>query len=282
MRPFLIFTFFLFIGTFGFSQDVILKRDGKKIEAKVLEVSSTQIKYKREDQQDGPLRTIPVYDVKEIIYEDGTWDTFDQEGPGETPKNETGPPEPRTKAKDHILGNGFFLDGMICYAMGSEMHEISVYDPITFNYTYTTESVLRNYIGINIRLGHKWYFGSSEKWRPGIQATWARIGVFFAPDITDYSPKFTLSLLNAGFANAIKFNDDNGMEANANVGFTMNGIPLPGSGSTPDIGIIYSAEVKFRHKAFAVGIDFSRINLNIGYADRSSLNVIALTVGFKM
>ena len=52
MRPFLIFTFFFFIGTFGFSQDVILKKDGKKIEAKVLEVSTTQIKYKREDQQD--------------------------------------------------------------------------------------------------------------------------------------------------------------------------------------------------------------------------------------
>ena len=88
MKPFLIFTFFLFIGTFGFSQDVILKRDGKKIEAKVLEVSSTLIKYKREDQQDGPLRTIPIYDVKEIIYEDGTWDTFDQKGPKETSKNE--------------------------------------------------------------------------------------------------------------------------------------------------------------------------------------------------
>lgn len=286
MKKTLFVTAILLLSNFSFSQDVIIKRDGSKLEVKVIEITTSVIKYRNFNQLEGPLRNIAISEVNEIIYEDGQWDKFDEKVVVAREEEVIEEYTPR-KPKDHILGNGLFLDGMICYAIGTQQQENysgGYYDSFG-NYipgATIISTVDRNYIGLNVRLGHKWYFGSSGKWRPGIQATWARIGVFFAPDITDYNPKFTLSLLNAGFANAFKFNNDNGLEANANVGFTMNSIPLPGLGNTPDIGIIYGAELKYRHKAFAVGLDFSRINLNLGDAYRSSMNVIALTVGFKM
>ena len=287
MRPFLIFTFFLFIGTFGFSQDVILKRDGKKIEAKVLEVSSTQIKYKREDQQDGPLRTIPVYDVKEIIYEDGTWDTFDQEGPGETPKNETGPPEPRTKAKDPLFDSGVFLDLILGYAGTTDGWYQYEWDPITGTYNDVYTSYPLNFFTLNIKFGNKFYLGSKDKmWRPGIQANWMRLGINV--DVNNPSTLITgpknFSFANVGMANVFKFTDDIGLEMNFTTGFNLD-INLNNSILTYGLG--FSPELKFRYKNLAVGLDYLRIQ---GFSESDSgqaykfnrdWNIIGLSVGAK-
>ena len=289
MRPFLIFTFFLFIGTFGFSQDVILKRDGKKIEAKVLEVSSTLIKYKREDQQDGPLRTIPIYDVKEIIYEDGSWDTFDQEQPTETPKNEIGTPEPRTKTKDPLIESGSFLDLILGYAGTTEeniCYQCGPFDPITGPTDLHIVSPL-NFFTFNIKFGSKFYLGSKDKmWRPGIQANWIRLGINV--DVNNPSTLITgpknFSLANVGMANVFKFTDDIGLEVNFTTGFNFDIDPYYG---ILTYGIGFSPELKFRYKNLAVGLDYLRIQ---GFSESDSgqaykfnrdWNIIGISVGAK-
>jgi hypothetical protein len=61
-----------------FSQDVITKKSGEEIQAKVLEVGQTDIKYKYFNNPDGPAFTIPKSDVLMIRYENGVKDIFSE------------------------------------------------------------------------------------------------------------------------------------------------------------------------------------------------------------
>ncbi len=71
MRTFLLvlFTCFSFV---GFGQDIIVKKNGWTINSKVIEITQTEIKYKRFDNLDGPIITIPKDDILVISYENGT------------------------------------------------------------------------------------------------------------------------------------------------------------------------------------------------------------------
>jgi hypothetical protein len=60
--------------TISFSQDLITKKNGEEIKAKILEVTQSEIKYKNFDQQSGPLFTIQKSEIFMIRYENGTKD----------------------------------------------------------------------------------------------------------------------------------------------------------------------------------------------------------------
>lgn len=53
------------------AQDVIVKKDGSTIIAKVLEVNQDNIKYKKLSNQNGPTYTISISDVMSVNYENG-------------------------------------------------------------------------------------------------------------------------------------------------------------------------------------------------------------------
>lgn len=59
-----------------YSQDVITQKNGDKINAKIVEVGISEIKYKKFDNQDGPVYSIAKRDILKIIYENGTTDQF--------------------------------------------------------------------------------------------------------------------------------------------------------------------------------------------------------------
>ena len=59
-----------------FAQDIITKRDGVDIEAKVLEISDENVKYKKFDYQDGPAYNIKTSEILIIRYENGSKDIF--------------------------------------------------------------------------------------------------------------------------------------------------------------------------------------------------------------
>ena len=59
-----------------FAQDVITKKDGTDIQAKVLEVNTTEIKYKKTDNQNGPIFTSLKSEILMVRYENGTKDIF--------------------------------------------------------------------------------------------------------------------------------------------------------------------------------------------------------------
>ena len=54
-----------------FAQDIIITSDSQKIEAKIVEVSKTEIKYKELDNLDGPMFVLPMEDIVSIIYANG-------------------------------------------------------------------------------------------------------------------------------------------------------------------------------------------------------------------
>jgi opacity protein-like surface antigen len=56
------------------AQDMIILKDGNIIEAKVMEIHPTEIRYKRSDNLDGPMIILPVSSILSIRYKNGTTD----------------------------------------------------------------------------------------------------------------------------------------------------------------------------------------------------------------
>jgi hypothetical protein len=69
----------IFTVTIAYSQDVITKKTSEDIQAKVLEVTTTEIKYKKFDNPTGPTYTLLRSEVLMIRYENGTKDVFNEE-----------------------------------------------------------------------------------------------------------------------------------------------------------------------------------------------------------
>lgn len=69
-----IFALIAFIGYMGFAQDVIKFKNGTDATGKIVEITSTEIKYKKEGNLDGPLYTVLKLEVSEILYPNGTKD----------------------------------------------------------------------------------------------------------------------------------------------------------------------------------------------------------------
>ena len=81
MKSFFLFSSaILFLtSTVCFSQDIITKKSGEDIKAKILEVGITEIKFKNFDNQDGPTYSLLKQDILIIRYQNGTKDIFTQE-----------------------------------------------------------------------------------------------------------------------------------------------------------------------------------------------------------
>jgi len=65
----------------SYAQDVIVLKDGTTILSKVTEVSSSEIKYKKISNIDGPIFTIKSSDVLSINYNNGEKDSFNEVKP---------------------------------------------------------------------------------------------------------------------------------------------------------------------------------------------------------
>ena len=69
-----------------FAQDVIVTKDAKRINAKVMEVNVDNIRYRDFDNMDGPVYTLLKSDIVTILYQNGKVETFDVKSP--IPKTE--------------------------------------------------------------------------------------------------------------------------------------------------------------------------------------------------
>lgn len=158
----------------------------------------------------------------------------------------------------------------------------------------------------SLRLGSKWYFGSGEKFRPGIQGVWARIGVItpFVGVITGAAAAsfttttLTAALLNVGSTNLFIFSDKIGLEANFNIGmnssFSFNSTSNGGNQTVMQFGVLLNPVVKFRYKKFAVGVDvaysyypapgqvFESAKSAVPYIYETSIIAVGLTIGLKL
>jgi hypothetical protein len=76
MKKLQLFLLFFSFGILSFGQDVIVKTNGEEIQAKVFEISTNEIKYKRFDNPEGPNYVIDKKQVFMIKYENGNKDVF--------------------------------------------------------------------------------------------------------------------------------------------------------------------------------------------------------------
>ena len=290
MKKISLFFIFFSLSIIVFSQDVIIKRDGNKIQANVIEITSETIKYKKFEQDDGPIRNINISDVDEIIYENGEWEKFEQ---NENKASNTNSPrnifQNNTRKEFSFFKQGLYIDGLIGGGIGSTqdifMDYTYVYDPATGNSIYVPyENTITSeyaFTTIGFRIGHKWYFGENSKYKPGFQIQWAKIATIIDP--WDYNTYFYISPFNIGCNNLFIINQNNAIETNVIGGLTFgNTVPPPLDPDAIETGISYGLEVKYRLRRLAIGIDYTRINTAINYTNRKGvINSFSLSAGVK-
>lgn len=91
----------LFCGTIHAQCDTIFLKDGSRILTVIEEVNATAVRYKRVENQTGPLYSVPVDDIKVVIFASGRRQTFNRDLLPASPVN-TGAPEEKASA-DKIL-----------------------------------------------------------------------------------------------------------------------------------------------------------------------------------
>ncbi|OFY85476.1 MAG: hypothetical protein A3F72_09880 [Bacteroidetes bacterium RIFCSPLOWO2_12_FULL_35_15] len=71
-----LFAIFLLISSINKAQDTIIKINGDTVLAKILEINSTEIKYKKFNFQDGPTYVENKSEIKQITYSNGLKEVF--------------------------------------------------------------------------------------------------------------------------------------------------------------------------------------------------------------
>lgn len=69
------------------AQDIIVTKDAQKIEAKILEVSKSEIKYKDKDNLNGPTFILETAEISSIIYANGKVVLYNQQTTAKEPDN---------------------------------------------------------------------------------------------------------------------------------------------------------------------------------------------------
>ena len=68
----------LIVAGFVSAQDVIITSDSRKIDAQIIEVSQTEVRYKEKDNPNGPTFVLNTKEISSIIYANGSVSSFNQ------------------------------------------------------------------------------------------------------------------------------------------------------------------------------------------------------------
>lgn len=99
MKQFFAFVVMLLSASMLYAQDVITLRSGETINGKVAEVGTTEVRYYRADNIDGPVYVTSKAEVAQIVYANGTKDVF---------QSQTAQPIARTRVYGRQTGRGFY------------------------------------------------------------------------------------------------------------------------------------------------------------------------------
>lgn len=103
MKKLLIFSVFTIMSTVSLvAQDIIVTNNAQKIEAKILEVSKTEIRYKEADNLDGPTFVMETQEINSIIYSNGKVALYNQEKVKEESQKSAQKDEKDAELKDRI------------------------------------------------------------------------------------------------------------------------------------------------------------------------------------
>ncbi len=118
-------------GTSLVSQDTLYMKNGTRIASKILEITPTEIKYKKLDNIEGPTFTTHGSDISLVKYSNGTADTIKVDPPAKvaikTPQAPAPPPDPHPAI--YRQGPGFKYNGRHVNSRDAQKIMLSVNDP---------------------------------------------------------------------------------------------------------------------------------------------------------
>lgn len=76
MKQLFVILVMLFSASMLYAQDIITLRTGETINGKVAEVGTTEVRYYKADNADGPVYVTSKADVTQIVYANGSKDVF--------------------------------------------------------------------------------------------------------------------------------------------------------------------------------------------------------------
>ena len=130
------------------AQDIILKKNADEIQAKVLKVTETEIEYKKWENLDGPIYTIPANEIFIIKYQNGSKDIISANS---------------ARTRSDIAGNFPKYQGEIAAAYGLGVGRVSEFintDRILFE---TVHGIRINpYLFTGLGLGFDYFYESID------------------------------------------------------------------------------------------------------------------------
>ncbi len=146
----------IFTASICFSQDIIIKKSLEDVQAKVIEVTTTEIKYKKFNNLNGPTYIILKSDVLMIRYENGTKDIFPESQ--NTSVVNTSSSDMKLKGKQYTItnykGKNLFAQGAyinINAGYGLSMSSLNFID--FYNYTEGINSSTDERVNVSLGKG---------------------------------------------------------------------------------------------------------------------------------
>ena len=125
--------------------DILTLRDGSEISAKVVEITSNEIKYKKCDYQDGPLYTKLKSDVFMIKYSNGTKDVFSSKETSDSGvKSRLERLEEMDRNPTYTKTNGMAIAGFVLSVVGP----IFVFEYFGISIIAAIGAIVFSYIGL--------------------------------------------------------------------------------------------------------------------------------------
>lgn len=133
MKKLYLFAAFAFMPLLLCAQDVIVKKDGTTIVAKVQKIGTAEVEYKKFNNMEGPTYAISKEEVRSINYENGLQDVFEEKAIGSR-KSAGASPE-----NEMLIER--FNTGTVKY-LGSDFDKTCEY--MIFPFAISNESVIQN------------------------------------------------------------------------------------------------------------------------------------------
>lgn len=136
MKRFVLLLVAAFFGALGASaQDLIVKTDSTRIEARVLEIAPESIRYKRFSNPEGPTYVLPTLEVCYIRYANGEMEFYTRPDAAPTPvrpdaaTSATAEPAAQYVLKEYAIGDLYDRDGVkgvVCLLSDDRLHGLVI------------------------------------------------------------------------------------------------------------------------------------------------------------
>lgn len=150
MRHSFLTLLFTLLAVFCYAQDIIVTTDARRIEAKILEVSESEVKYKEIDNLEGPIYILSTQSIVSIIYANGNVTLF-QDSSSEKEYQQETTPSLLTRLGETYTYKGHAMKGDV-YANFLNDHCPSAYEIYHSGYiiSYTGICLLSAAIGMEL------------------------------------------------------------------------------------------------------------------------------------